>query len=68
MQMIVTLGALAYPWSFLRTSQKILIERGPLRSVEGLLVSTKNQHRQVVSIALLQRSVAAIGIVLSPLL
>ena len=56
---IVNSGALAYPWPFLRSGQKIAITRGPLSGVEGFLVSFKNQYRLVVSITLLQRSVAA---------
>lgn len=58
-QTIVHSGALAYPWPFLHAGQKIAVIRGPLAGVEGLLVSVKNQYRLVVSITLLQRSVAA---------
>src|SRR5207244_11687765 len=58
-QAIVHSGALAYSWPFLRAGQKVTITRGPLLGVEGFLVSVKNQYRLVVSISLLQRSVAA---------
>jgi len=58
-QTIVSSGALAYPWPFIRAGQKIAVTRGPLCGVEGFLVSMKNQCRLVVSIQLLQRSVAA---------
>ena len=58
-QAIVSSGVLACPWPFLRAGQKIAVTRGPLSGVEGFLVSSKNQHRLVVSIQLLQRSVAA---------
>jgi transcription antitermination factor NusG len=58
-QAIVSSGVLACPWPFLRAGQKIAITRGSLRGVEGFLVSSKNQYRLVVSIQLLQRSVAA---------
>jgi transcription antitermination factor NusG len=57
-QAIVSSGALAYPWPFLRAGQKIAVTRGPLSGVEGFLVCSENQHRLVVSIQLLQRSVA----------
>ena len=50
---------LACPWPFLRAGQKIVVTRGPLSGVEGFLVSSKNEYRLVVSIQLLQRSVAA---------
>ena len=58
-QAIVNSGVLACPWPFLRAGQKIVVTRGPLSGVEGFLVSSKNQYRLVVSIQLLQRSVAA---------
>lgn len=44
---------------FLQVGQKVIIERGPLAGVEGLLTEFKRQFRIVVSIMLLQRSVAA---------
>ena len=57
-QAIVSSGVLACPWPFLQSGQKVSIIRGPLSGIEGLLVSLKNQYRLVVSIMLLQRSVA----------
>jgi transcription antitermination factor NusG len=57
-QAIVSSGVLAHPWPFLRAGQKIAVTRGPLCGVEGFLVSLKNQYRVVVSIQLLQRSIA----------
>lgn len=55
---IVSSGALAYPWPFLRSGQKVSIVHGPLTGVDGLLVNLKNEYRLIVSITLLQRSVA----------
>lgn len=43
---------------FLRPGQKIRVEHGPLRGVEGVIVSQKDAWMMVVSIELLQRSVA----------
>lgn len=43
---------------FLRIGQRVYIERGPLRGVEGILVADKGGFRLVVSVTLLQRSVA----------
>jgi len=57
-QAIVRSGSLAYPWPFLQEGQKVVIMRGPLTGVEGFLVNVKNQDRLVVSITMLQRSVA----------
>lgn len=47
------------PWPFLRTGQVVRIERGPLAGVEGILKEVKGNYRVVVSISLLQRSIAA---------
>jgi transcription antitermination factor NusG len=47
------------PWPFLRLGQKVRIERGPLAGVEGIIESFRSGFRIVVSIELLQRSVAA---------
>ncbi len=44
---------------FLKIGQRVRIERGPLSGVEGILVADKGGFRLVVSITLLQRSVAA---------
>jgi transcriptional antiterminator NusG len=57
-QSIVSSGALAYPWPFLRIGQKVTIRRGPLTGVDGFLIASKDQYRLVVSIQLLKRSVA----------
>jgi transcription antitermination factor NusG len=49
----------AEPWPFLEMGQRVRIFGGPLAGVEGLLVDSKGRHRLVVSITLLQRSIAA---------
>ena len=58
LQVIAGAGIPAEPWPFLRTGQRVRIERGALRDLEGLLVEVKNQFRLVVSVNLLQRSVS----------
>jgi transcription antitermination factor NusG len=52
-------GLLMKPWPFLEVGQRVLIERGPLAGVEGILQDVKGRFRLVVSISLLQRSVSA---------
>jgi transcription antitermination factor NusG len=52
-------GLLVAPWPFLAAGQTVLIERGPLEGVEGILREIKKTFRLVVSIQLLQRSVSA---------
>ena len=48
------------PLPFLQVGQKVLIKRGALSGVEGILLEIKDSLRLVVSINLLQRSVAAV--------
>jgi transcription antitermination factor NusG len=57
-QRIVESGVGAEPWPFTRIGQRIRIERGSLEGVEGILLEVKNRNRLVVSITLLQRSLA----------
>lgn len=50
----------ALPYSYVREGQRVRITRGPLADLEGVLVRTKlNRGLLVVSVDLLQRSVAA---------
>jgi transcription antitermination factor NusG len=48
-----------FPQAFLRVGQKVLIRDGPLAGVEGIMLQFEKNCRIVVSITLLQRSVAA---------
>jgi transcription antitermination factor NusG len=52
-------GLPAEPWPFLKVGQRVRVERGPLAGVEGLLIQMRSQSRIVVSLSILQRSVAA---------
>jgi transcription antitermination factor NusG len=45
-------------WPFLKIGQRVVIEEGPLRSLEGVLVTTKGKDQLILSVSLLQRSVA----------
>jgi transcriptional antiterminator NusG len=44
------------PHPFLTTGEQILVVRGPLYGITGVLVRFKNSHRVVLSLSLLQRS------------
>ncbi len=46
-------------WPLLRVGERVRIEAGPLAGVEGTLTQLKDAWRVVVSVELLQRSVAA---------
>jgi transcription antitermination factor NusG len=48
------------PWPFLRTGQRVRIEHGPLRGVEGIILEQKDEWRMVVSVELLQRSISVL--------
>lgn len=47
------------PWPYLRVGERVRIEAGPLCGLEGILTQVKDVWRVVVSVELLQRSVAA---------
>lgn len=48
------------PWPYVRTGQSVRIERGPLSGLEGIVVRCDTgAARVVVSVNLLQRSIAA---------
>jgi transcription antitermination factor NusG len=46
------------PWPFFHVGDPVRIESGPLRGLEGMVVEFKGNHRLVLSVTLLQRSVA----------
>jgi len=58
LQMLVSSGIPAQPWRFLHVGKRARIVHGALAGVEGVLVSFKGYDRLVLSISLLQRSVA----------
>jgi len=47
------------PFPYVKVGQAVLIERGPLAGVEGILIEVKGKIRLVISVNLLQRSVSA---------
>jgi transcription antitermination factor NusG len=51
-------GLASEPWPFLVVGQQVLIERGPLAGLKGLLVDVRKRYRVVLSVTLLNRSVA----------
>jgi len=57
-QMIVRSGLAARPRPFLQVGSKVHIDQGPLTGLDGIIAHEKNTSRLVVSVTLLQRSVA----------
>jgi transcriptional antiterminator RfaH len=56
-QTAVQSGLPRQPWPFLQSGQRVRVECGPLRGLEGIVVVFKGRHRLVLSVTLLQRSV-----------
>jgi transcription antitermination factor NusG len=57
-QTVIASGCQAEPWPYLEVGQRIRIENDSLRGLEGILIQFKGNHRIVVSVSLLRRSVA----------
>lgn len=57
-QAIAQSGLPKRPWPYLQVGQRVRIGSGPLRGVEGILLEIRGEHRLVVSVELLRRSVA----------
>jgi transcription antitermination factor NusG len=55
---ILRSGLAARPWPFLGIGAKVYVERGPLAGVEGIITNADKAYRLVVSVNLLQRSIA----------
>lgn len=51
-------GVPAEPWPYLKVGERLRLDRGPMAGVEGLLVEIRNSYRLVLSVTLLNRSVA----------
>jgi transcription antitermination factor NusG len=57
-QAVLGSGLHTEPCPFLREGQRIRVKRGSLDGLEGLLVRKKSEWRMVVSVTMLQRSIA----------
>jgi transcription antitermination factor NusG len=57
-QRLVASGIRHQPCPFLTVGDRVRISAGPLTGLEGLLTDIKGAHRLVLSVSLLQRSVA----------
>jgi len=57
-QKVLAVGLPPQAWPFVHTGDRVQVVHGPLRGVEGVVVSVQNRQHLVVSITLLQRSVS----------
>lgn len=55
---VLSAGGKAKPWPYLKVGDKVRVMTGPFTGVEGLLASEKGNERLILSITMLQRSVA----------
>lgn len=55
---IVLSGLMAEPWAFAETGSRVMMDRGPLAGMEGIVISVAGSDRLVVSVTLLHRSIA----------
>lgn len=51
-------GLHCQPWPFVTVGETVSVERGSLSGLEGIVTKVKNEYRLVISVSLLQRSVA----------
>jgi len=57
-QTSVASGVSTEPWPFLAVGDRVRIDSGPLQGLKGILVKFRGCHRVILSVSLLQRSVA----------
>lgn len=57
-QVLVASGLPHRPWPYLKVGDRVRIETGPLRGLEGLLTEFQGNRQLVLCVTLLQRSVA----------
>jgi transcription antitermination factor NusG len=46
------------PWNYLPNGTPVLVETGPLAGVQGIICADENKRQLIISVTLLQRSVA----------
>src|SRR5580765_3798581 len=57
-QTAIASGIAAQPWPYLEVGERVRIHSGKLSGLEGILINFKGNHRVVLSVSLLQRSLA----------
>jgi transcription antitermination factor NusG len=57
-QTAIQSGLAREAWPYLQIGERVVVDQGPLRGLDGILMNNKGQHRLILSVTLLQRSVA----------
>ena len=55
---VLDTGIAAEPWKYISSGQRVRVDHGALAGLEGIFIETKKDHRLLLSVTLLQRSVA----------
>ena len=55
---VLQTGIAAEPWNYIPSGHRVRVEHGALAGLEGIFIETKKDHRLLLSVTLLQRSVA----------
>jgi transcription antitermination factor NusG len=58
LQSVMKSGQPSMPWPYLHAGQRVRVEYGALKDLEGILVQVKGTQRLVLSVSMLQRSIA----------
>lgn len=58
LRLAVSSGLPSQPWPYLEVGERVKVGYGHLSGLEGILINFKGNHRVVLSVTLLQRSVA----------
>jgi transcription antitermination factor NusG len=58
LQLLAKSNFLREPWKYLPNGTLVLVETGPLAGVKGIISSDENKMQLIISVTLLQRSVA----------
>ena len=55
---VLETGIAAEPWKYIESGQRVRVEHGALAGLEGIFIEVKKNYRLLLSLTLLQRSVA----------
>src|ERR1035437_10281563 len=55
---VLKTGIAAEPWTYIASGQRVRVEHGALAGLEGIFIEVKKNYRLLLSLTLLQRSVA----------
>lgn len=58
LQLLARSNILREPWKYLPDGTLALVETGPLAGVQGIICADENRRRLIISVTLLQRSIA----------